>query len=154
MNTAKLYSDLRVAEGVRYVAYKDNRGFWTAGVGHFLDQSKDWTGMRFSDGQVQAWLAQDVSTAISESMALPEWPALNTDARQNAIVELVFNLGDEDWQKFRMTRAALEAQNWKGAHDNLLIGPWHTEVGPTRANRIANYILTGEFDANGQNKAA
>lgn len=147
MNLQQLDADLRTAEGVRYQAYKDSRGFWTGGVGHFLDQSIDWTGQRFSPQVVETWLQSDMAEATKDAEALPEWPALDTDARQNAVVELVFNMGDEEWQKFHMTRAALQAQNWQSAHDNLLIGPWHTEVGPKRANRIADYILLGEFNA-------
>lgn len=147
MNLQQLDADLRVAEGVKYYAYKDIRGFWTGGVGHFLDQSIDWTGQRFSPQVVETWLQSDAAEATQQAQALPEWASLDTDARQNAVIELVFNMGDEEWQKFRMTRGALQAQNWQSAHDNLLIGPWHTEVGPKRANRIAGYILSGEFSA-------
>ena len=146
MDLNKLLSDLKQAEGVRFTAYKDSRGFWTGGVGHLLDQSKDWTNVVFTQVQVDTWLKQDVYGAQQEASELLEWPALDTDARQNAYVELIFNMGESHWESFSHTRHAVLQKNWQLAHDQLLDSAWAGEVGSHRAQRLANYLLTGEFD--------
>jgi GH24 family phage-related lysozyme (muramidase) len=154
MNTARLYSDLKTAEGVRCQAYKDSRGYWTGGVGHFLDQSVDWTGQRFSPGQVDAWLQQDVATAIANAQAQPEWKALDTDARQNALCELVFNMGTAKWDGFVHDRQAMSAQDWPTVKAQLADSAWAKQVGTARSQRIENYLLTGEFDGGSAGQSA
>lgn len=145
MDLQKLQADIIQAEGVRKEAYKDTLGLWTVGVGHLLPQSKDWTGATFEMPQVLAWLADDLQTAERLAHGLPEWPALDTDARQNAVVELVFNMGLSHWQQFKKARAAMVARDWMEAEDQLVSSVWAKQVGPHRAGRIANYITTGRF---------
>lgn len=146
MDTARLYADLRVAEGVKPCAYKDTLGNWTACVGHLLPpQPGGWEGHQFSDGQCQAWLQSDTAAALAKAQRFMEWASLDTDARQNAVWELVFNMGDR-WASFQHARTAIYNKDWQTAHDQLLDSVWATQVGPTRSQRIARYILTGEFD--------
>lgn len=148
----RLQADITQAEGgVRYTAYRDSLGNWTAGIGHLLDQSKDWTNVTFSTAQVQAWFLADVTEAQHECQNLTEWAYLNTPCRQNALIELIFNMGESKWFKFVNTRAALQAQDWQRAHDELLNSAWANEVQPDgfdkpgRATRIANYFLWGAY---------
>lgn len=142
---ARLVEQLRVAEGVRHTAYRDSLGYWTAGVGHLLDQSKSWAGTVFSDDQINEWLEADIDAALAQAQQLPEWQALQTDARQNAVVELVFNLGLAHWKLFCRCRLCLCQGCWQCAHDELLNSRWAQQVGPARATRIATMLLTGEF---------
>lgn len=152
MNKDRLLSDIKQAEGFERAAYKDTRGFWTAGYGHFLDQSKDWTGVTFDQDTIDGWLSNDCDKACGYAQGLIEWPSLDTDARQNAVVELVFNMGVGTWKLFALTRAALSHKQWQMAYDGLLNSKWAKEVQPKgfdkpgRATRIATYILRGEFE--------
>lgn len=151
MDKGRLLEDLKQAEGFRRQAYKDTRGFWTAGYGHFLDQSKDWTGITFDQSTIDNWLSTDVDTAQASCRSLVEWPSLDFDARQNAVVELVFNMGIGTWRGFALTRACLAHQQWQMAYDDLLDSRWAHQVQPNgfdkpgRATRIGQYILRGEF---------
>lgn len=151
MNKDKLLADIRQAEGFRRDAYKDTRGFWTAGYGHFLDQSKDWTGITFDQSTIDNWLGCDVDQAQANCRSLLEWPSMDFDARQNALVELVFNMGLSKWRGFIHTRDALAHKQWQMAYDGLLDSLWAHQVQPDgfdkpgRATRIGQYILTGEF---------
>ena len=151
MDKPRLLSDLKQAEGFRREAYKDTKGFWTAGYGHFLDQSKDWTGITFDQSTIDNWLSSDVDKAQGNAQFLVEWPAMDSDARQNALVELVFNMGVGTWKQFALTRTALAHRQWQMAYNGLLESKWAREVQPNgfnkpgRATRIATYILTGEF---------
>lgn len=143
----RLLEDLTLAEGRRLTAYRDELGNWTIGVGHLLDQSRDWTNYTIAPAQSDAYLTQDLIMTQGECNALPEWSALNTPCRQNAVIECVFNLGIEHWTvEFPKTRAAIERKDWQAAHDHLIASPlWVKEVGIDRVKRIAGYLLWGAY---------
>lgn len=142
----RLLNDIRAAESCKLVAYRDSRGFWTNGWGHkYPDQTRDWTGDTWTQAQADQQLANDVAAAHRQCLQLLEWPALDTDCRQNAVTELVYNMGFTKWLGFVKTRQAIRAQNWQTAHDELLDSDWESEVHATRADRLANYLLTGAY---------
>lgn len=155
----RLIADIKKAEGCPIdkasglpVAYKDSLGYWTAGYGHLLDQSQDWTGKTFSWetfswDQVNQWLADDLQKFVLEAQKTPEWQYLDTPCRCNAVIECIYNLGVEHWtQEFPGTRAAIRRQDWQSAHDNLMKSPlWIKEVGIGRVQRLANYLLWGAY---------
>lgn len=151
MNKAQLLIDIKQAEGFRSEAYKDTKGFWTGGYGHFLDQSKDWTGQKFSIDIINGWLSNDVELAWARARLLAEWPSLDCDPRQNAVVELVFNMGLGTWREFFHAREAMEHKEWQMAYDQLLDSTWAKQVQPQgftkpgRATRVATYVLRGSF---------
>lgn len=141
---ARLTSDVKQAESCRLTAYQDSLGFWTVGYGHRVPGPCVW-----SQDQADKQLVLDLSNAEGQAAVLPEWRFLDTDARQNAVAELVFNMGYSHWRMFAKTRHAICVQDWSGAHDGLLNSVWATEVHDERAHRLADYLLTGDF-ANGQ----
>lgn len=142
---SRLLADIKQAEGCKLEAYTDTKGFWTIGYGHLLpDQSKDWKGYIISQYQADSWLEDDLEQARARCMHLHEWPCLDTVCRQNALIELEFNMAGK-WMKFLKTRQDIYNQNWQAAHDDLLDSAWAKEVGPTRSKRIAKYLLTGEY---------
>ena len=96
----RLLADLMRAEGCKLVAYRDGRGFWTIGYGHLLDQSVDWTGHTITQDTANQLLALDAQDrGATPAMALPEWASLDTPCRQNALIECVFNLGEDIGQR-------------------------------------------------------
>jgi lysozyme len=143
----RLLADLKSAEGCELKAYRDSLGFWTVGFGHKLDQSIDWTGYEITQDTADGLLAQDVIDRTDQVHALPEWSALDTLARQNALLECVFNLGQGRWvNKFPATRASIGAGQWVSAATNLLNSPeWIAEVGRARVVRIAGYLQSGSY---------
>lgn len=147
MDRERLLSDLRgpSGEGERTKAYKDSREFWTAGVGHYLDQSKDWEGVEFDQAQVDQWLEEDVAKALAAAQTLDEWSALDTDARQNAVVELVFNMGEHKWRSFKKSRAAMARRDWPTAKAELLNSDWAKQVQASRVARLVEYVYSGRF---------
>jgi len=157
MTDPRLLADVKSAEGCRLTAYKDSRGLWTAGWGHKLDQHFTWTGHTFTQSEADAYLAADLDNAMVQAKTLSEWVYLNTPCRENALTELVFNMGFGAWLEFRRTRAAIKQQRWQDAHDGLLDSVWAREVQPHgildpdgkelpgRATRLAGYLLTGQY---------
>lgn len=145
----RLVADINTAEANKLTAYQDTLGNWTIGRGHELPKAapgKSWEGFSISSDVSDRYFLGDLLSALVYAKALPEWNKLDTPCRQNALIELCFNMRGK-WSTFVQTRAALEAQNWQGAHDGLLNSLWDKEVGVIRATRIANYFLTGEYPA-------
>jgi GH24 family phage-related lysozyme (muramidase) len=141
----RLQADIQTAEECRLIAYLDTMGYWTIGWGHKLPLGRDWTGTTWTQAQADAQLMTDITAAAQDCLSLQEWPFLDTPCRQNAVIELVFNMGRMTWQTFFRTRQAIKAHDWQTAHDQLLASKWEVQVHATRADRIANYLLTGQY---------
>jgi GH24 family phage-related lysozyme (muramidase) len=142
---SRLIADVNAAEGRRLCAYKDSLGNWTAGVGHRLPYGIDFTNICYTNAQVDAWLAADLENARVYALALAEWPHLTTQCRQNAVIELVFNMGLGTYREFVKMRAAMITENWTLVGIELLSSEWAKEVGFGRARRIASYLLNGVY---------
>ena len=149
MASPQLLANIKAAEGCKLTAYRDTRGFWTIGYGHLLDQTIDWTGHVITQETADGLLAQDLDAATAQATSLPEWPALDTQTRQDAITECVFNLGIEHWIKeFQQTRKCIQVQSWTAAAANLLNSPeWIAEVGKPRVARLAGFLQSGSYSA-------
>lgn len=147
MASPQLLANVKQAEGLRLVAYRDTLGFWTVGYGHKLADNHDWSGYTISSDTANGLLIVDLNEAILLCTGLLEWVTLGTQARKDAVAELVFNLGEAGWRKFVRCRYALQQRVWQTAHDQLLASAWASQVGPTRSNRLANTLLTGEYQA-------
>lgn len=143
----RLLADLKSAEGCKLVAYRDSLGKWTIGYGHLLDPTVDWTGHEITQVTADALFESDISDRIAQARGLPEWPALDTDCRRNALFECVFNLGIGHWtSEFPKARASLQAQSWAIAAMNLLNSPkWVAQVGEKRVARLAGYFRSGTY---------
>lgn len=139
--------DDKHVEGTNFVAFRDTLGNWTIGYGHLLDQSIDWTGHEITQAAADGLLAQDIVERTAQVDTLPEWSALDTPCRQNAIIECVFNLGIGHWKsEFPQTRTAIEAKQWPTASANLLHSPtWIKQVGLKRVARLAEYLAAGSY---------
>src|SRR6185437_15659354 len=98
----RLINDVQAAEGLRLRAYRDSKGFWTIGYGHYLlPQDRDWSSYSISSDDANIFLQSDLRDAYHDGLTLPEWGSLDTDCRQNSIIELVFNLGYHKWIPFK-----------------------------------------------------
>lgn len=141
----QLLRDIQSSEGCKLTAYRDTRGLWTIGYGHLLRQDIDWTGHTIAQAVADELLQQDIADALYKAEGESIWPDLDTDCRQNAVIELAFNMGEKHWEEFKQCWAAIKARNWLAASEQLLESAWAKEVGPTRSGRIAAYILRGTY---------
>ncbi len=145
MLSTDLQYDVKQSEGLRLKAYKDTTGNWTVGYGHKLAPGHDWSAYTITSDMANAMLITDLNAAVYEAAILPEWAALDCQARKDALTEIVFNMGTGRWRTFVETRAAMMKQDWQGVHEGLLHSLWATQVHEGRADRIANQFLTGEY---------
>jgi GH24 family phage-related lysozyme (muramidase) len=143
----RLAVDVDAAEDDRLVAYKDSLENWTCGRGHLMPPAapgRSWEGFTVIQSTSDRWFCQDLLNAIALARKWSEFAQCDTDARQNALYEIAFNLGGK-WEQFVNTRKALAEQNWLAVHDHLLASLWARQVG-RRAIRIANQFLNGSYD--------
>ena len=142
----RLAHDVDLAEGNRLVAYADTLGNWTCGRGHLLPPAapgRSWAGFEVVQSTSDRWFNEDLLNAIAFAKKWPEYASCDTAARCNALCEIAFNLAGK-WGQFEHARAAIKAQDWQTAHDQMLDSVWAKQVGQ-RAVRLANYILTGQY---------
>lgn len=125
-------------------AYQDTKGIWTIGFGRNLQV------MVIPESQAEAWLTEDIMSAARVAEKLPSWPFMDTPARQDAFIELIFNMGPEPFdgdgfKDFANTMAAMARKDWPAVKAGLLNSKWATDVKEARANRIANQMATGLY---------
>lgn len=123
-------------EGWRSKAYQDTEGIWTIGYGRNLQE------LEISLELGTQWLLEDIQNAEKEARKFPEWDYLDTEARQDAFVEMVFNMGSPRVSGFRNTLRAIREQDWEEAATEMLDSKWADQVG-VRARRLSEQMRTG-----------
>lgn len=139
MTTPKLIDDLKRDEGCVLRAYQDTVGVWTIGYGHaYVQPGTTWTQAQADDA-----LRRDVQRTVEAlDRNLSWWRTLN-DVRQDALVNMAFNLGIKGLLGFRNTLADIRAGDFEKAASNMLQSRWARQIG-RRANRISELIRKGE----------
>ena len=138
MNTQRLAADLTVDEGRRARMYLDTVGKWTGGVGRNLSDRA------FSDDEIDLMLRNDIKAVERElDQRLPWWRQMS-EARQNALANMAFNLGPDRLLGFAKTLTLMKAGRYDAAAAEMLNSKWATQVG-ARAIRLAATMRKGEF---------
>jgi len=134
-----LRDQLRRDEGVRYVAYQDQFGFWTTSVGHkiLLPQEEWMLTAVLTDEQVNEILDKDIAIAQAGCMRWDWFPEMD-DARQGSIINMVFNLGLANFFQFHNTIACIADRNYEGARRNALQSDWAKQLFYDPANPLAS----------------
>ena len=73
------------------------------------------------------------------------WYVNQDRVRQEALVELTFNLGLNGLLTFKLMLAEMKRKDYINAAKELLDSIWATQVGTSRAINIANRIRTGTY---------
>lgn len=138
MDRAKLAAQLTADEGKRYRMYLDSVNKWTAGVGRNLSDRA------FSDDEIALMLSNDIAGAERDlDRNLPWWRTM-TEARQNAIANMAFQLGIDRLLGFKNALTLLHFGRYDAAADEFLNSKWASQV-PNRAKRVTDLIRKGEF---------
>lgn len=136
LNVGKIATQLRVDEGVVPHAYQDSLGYWTIGVGHLIDKRK---GGGLSDKIITWILYEDIQSKVGElDKKIPWWRELSGD-RQDALVNMAFNLGTDGLLGFVKFIAMLKEGEYREASIEMLDSLWAKQVGD-RAIRLARVI--------------
>jgi len=136
MNDQKLLDALSLDEGRRARIYTDTVGKVSGGVGRNL------TDKGFRQDEIDLMLRNDIAEAVAELDRVAPWWRGLSDARQNALVNMMFNLGATRLLGFKKFLAALQVGDWKTAEREMLDSKWARQVGD-RSTRLALLIRTG-----------
>lgn len=134
-----LKCQLKIDEGVKDSAYTDSLGYLTIGVGRLIDNRK---GGRLSQSEIDLLLDNDIQGKEQElDKSLPWWRSLS-DARQQVILNMAFNLGVDGLLGFKNTLSMVQSGDYVGAAGGMLKSKWAGQVGD-RAKRLAEMMKKG-----------
>ncbi len=147
IDLAPLITNLLAEEGMKRRGYDDandnilTKGYTiigtpTVGVGHNLE-------VPLSAAAIKQILMDDIAPALAEAQSHGWFAALN-QARQLAIVDMIFNLGGHGFDEFDTFIGYMKSGMYISAANDLVHTAWYREVGP-RAVRIASIISTGQW---------
>jgi len=136
MNRERLRAALIDAEELRLRMYKDSQGYHTIGVGHNLDAKP------ISRRAALIILEDDINDAEHQTDNLFTWWRSLPEIVQNALVEMVFNLGPSRILTFSKMLAAMEDGDYEKAAKEAQDSLWFKQVG-RRGPRIVSMIREG-----------
>lgn len=136
---------LKRHEGLRLKAYRCPAGVWTIGYGHTAGVKP---GDVITDDEAERLLMADAAKAELDARALvPNFDSL-TPRRQDALVNMAFNLGRGNAAKgtglagFKTFLRCVKAGQWMAAGTSLETTKWYSQV-RNRAREIVQMILQG-----------
>jgi lysozyme len=140
--TSELASMLIRHEGLRLKPYRDTVGKLTVGCGRNLDD------VGITQEEAMVLLNNDINTAeLGLQKAFPWFDQLDP-VRQDVLLDMVFNLGITRFMSFHRTIAAIEAQDWNKAADEMLQSRWAQQVG-LRASELSQMMRTANYPQGG-----
>lgn len=109
------------------------KGKLTVLVGRNMDD------VGFSVEEAIFCLENDIAKATRQADAAFPWFKGLSEARQWAVISMVFNLGISKFLDFRGMIAAIQKQDFNRAADEMLNSTWHAQV-KGRAERLAHMM--------------
>jgi len=137
----KLVEMLKVHEGVETHAYKCSASKITVGVGRNIDPEG---GIGLSDDEVDYLLQNDIDRVVSELDSEYDWFAGLDSVRQDALIDISFNLGQTRLRAFKKALAGMASGDWNEAADQFMDSSWSGQVG-NRAKELTQMIRTGSY---------
>ncbi len=128
---------LRRHEGFRPKPYKGTAGKLTIVYGRNLDDRG------ISRAEADFLLQNDINEAVANLRLEPYWlDAKLGETRQAVLIDLCVNLGWPLFALFKKMRAALKAQDYQAAADQLEDSNWYDQVG-NRGPELVNLMRHG-----------
>lgn len=131
-----LRDDLVRDEGIRLKPYRCTAGKLTIGVGRNLDDNG------ISHAEAIALLDNDIARVKAECGKAFAWFGALDDARQDVVLNMVFNLGVTRFSQFHQTIQHISRGEYSAAADQMLKSLWAKQVG-SRAVRLARKMREG-----------
>lgn len=153
----QLEKSVSAHEGFRSVPYLDTQQLWTFAKGRCLQTNpltaEEWTYLLRTHAitvsislQGADWLMiRDLQMCESDCARSFEFFPLLNDARQNVLVEMVYQMGIVSVRGFTRMIAALRAQRWTEAALEGLRSKWAKIDSPERARRLMRQLESGVF---------
>ena len=127
-------------EGMRLKPYEDVlTEDITIGVGRNLDS------LGLTEDEVMYLLTNDIVRCDKELLNNFKWYPELCRARQDALINLCFNLGITRLLTFKKALQAMADKDYLKAADEFLDSKWAAQVGSNRSDDIACMIRTGKY---------
>ena len=136
----ELIEMLRRHEGVRDKVYLCSAGYETIGVGRNISED----GLGLSEDEINFLLNNDIKRVREELTEEYYWFAGLDEARQDAMIDISFNLGQTRLRGFVKSLEALAREDFDTAADEFMDSKWSEQVGD-RAVEVTEIIRTGEY---------
>lgn len=124
---------------MRSHVYMCPAGYETVGVGRNIAES----GLGLSEDEIDYLLKNDIKRCKQELTALSWFTDLDS-VRQDALINLCFNLGMTRLMRFKNAMAAMAEGNYEKAADEFMDSKWATQVG-SRADEVTEMVRTGRY---------
>jgi lysozyme len=132
----KLRALLIKHEGRRNKPYLDSVGKTTIGVGRNL------TDKGLSNDEVDYLFANDVGEAMTQAIRVFPGLYLWSENRQNALIDMIFNMGIARFMGFKKMIAALKVNDWATAANEMRHSAWANQL-PARVTELASMVEEG-----------
>ena len=136
----RLVKMLKLHEGVRNHVYVCTAGYETIGVGRNISDS----GLGLTDEEINILLMNDIERVKKELSSSFSWFVDLDEVRQNAIIDMCFNLGLSRLNQFVKALDGMASKDYDKAADEFMDSRWSQQVGK-RAVTITEMIRTGEY---------
>ena len=136
-----LIEQIKSDEGFRQFVYQCPSSRWTIGYGRNVDERG---GKGLSEGEAGALLRNDVAACTNDLFKLfgaRTWGDMGV-VRQNALVNMRFQLGGGGFRKFERMIVAVRSGKWIVAAMEATNSIWTSQT-PNRAHRIADELRDG-----------
>jgi len=130
-----LVDSIKKHEGLSLTVYQCTTGANTIGYGRNLDTNG------ITKQEAELLLMNDIKNATKQAKTLDFYQGL-TAARQEVIIELVYNLGLKGFKTFTRAIKAIERADYEVAGNELLDSKWCRQVG-LRALTLSNTMKNG-----------
>jgi lysozyme len=137
-------------EGYSSAPYKDTKEFSTIGWGHNLQANtlpRDieiylGTHHLITPDMAERLLEIDINLALASCKRLyPDFDNF-TDARKDALLDFVYNVGEGTARQFKKARKAINAGDWETASQEMQDSAWFKQVGK-RSLEVVKMIQEG-----------
>lgn len=130
-------------EGKRYVAYLDQFGKGTIGIGHTGPEVV--TGLVWNDDQINFAYQLDKAKAWQGCADnLQPWFLQLNEPRQTALISMAFQMGVHGLLEFTQTLANIRDEHYANAAECMRQSAWAKQT-PKRAQLEASMIETGNW---------
>jgi len=120
----------------RHILYKCSADKWTCGYGRNAEENG------FSEDEAELMLQNDIEQASKDAKSLfPDFDGFTTN-RQNALIDMVFNLGINRFKLFKNTIRAIKRDDCTAAARLAKQSRWHNQFW-IRAIEIENLLEKG-----------
>jgi lysozyme len=125
-------------EGLRLRVYQDPLGIWTIGVGRNLEDKG------ITEGEALMLLEHDIEECRSDANLRFKWFVALEPARQDCLINMIFNVGMSRFLGFKKLIAALEALDFEAAAKEMEDSRWAAQV-KGRAVELAQMMRSGKY---------